>query len=49
MGRGPIYGRMDLNMLVIFKTIIVMDMGRCTGRTEEFIKGSGSMEYRRTR
>lgn len=41
MEKELIFGRMVLNILVIFKMIIDTDMDKCIGKMEEFIKENG--------
>ena len=41
MVKGLIFGRMDQNILVIFRMIIVMGMARCFGKMGVFIKENG--------
>ena len=45
MGRVLIYGKLVTNILDNSKMIIGMDMERCIGETELYIKESGQMEF----
>ena len=47
MGKELTYGKMDQNIQVTSKMTIAMDMARCSGKMEGYIKENGSTEYKK--